>query len=351
MNWLRREGAGHYLNEAGLTGAGVLVGAVPGRLARALSAAWRGRELLLVEPGPDAEVARDPRARPADRDSVPDGGLDFAYLGETAEVAAAMRAWAAKVRPGGLLAGTGYAGAVKDAVDAFGLGLGVAPAFTAADPDTPDWFFRVPAGAPPPPERIALVTGYDAGYAAVGELSRPNKEAYCRRHGYAFVCRTDGFDPDRPASWSKVRFVREALGSAEWVYWGDADSLVMDSSVPLSRFCWDSADLVLSGDPYNGINLGCFLARATDWTRGFLARVDATAEFALHPWWENAAVLSLYASEPGVRRRVAVLPNALFNAYPYPGGGYEPGRFVAHFPGLAEAERLSAMRRFLDLAR
>jgi hypothetical protein len=299
----------------------------------------------------------DPRVRVIDHAgentvaAIPSASLDFAYLGSGIDPGAELAPWATKVRPGGLLAGAGYTGAVKQVVDEFARGLGRAVGFATGDPDPPDWFLRTPINPAPPPDRVAVVTAFDAGYASVGAISRPNKEAYCRRHGYRFVCRTDGFDTSRPASWSKLRFVREALREADWVFWSDADSLVMDSAVPLPRFVWDCADLVLSADPYHGLNFGGWLARASDWTDAFLQTVDGMNEFLDHPWWETAAVFARYAADPAVRAHIALLPNTLFNGYPFPGGGYTSGDFVAHFPSLRGRQREDAMTRYAALAR
>jgi hypothetical protein len=350
MNWLRREGTGHYLNDAGLTGVGALVGPVDDHFLKAILASWRGSELLVVDPDRAVPVQSRLRIRTinsnAIKDAVPDGSLDFASLSAEAVSAGSFPAWSRKVKPGGLLAGRGYAGAVKQVVDAHAQAWGWAVGFTSLDPDVPDWFLRVPHGPPPTPEQITVLTAYDAGFASVGDISRPNKDAYCHRHGYHFVCRTDGFDPGRPASWSKLRFVREAFEHSEWVFWNDADTLVMDSAVPLSRFCWDSHDLVLSGDPYHAMNLGCWLARRTDWTLDFFDRIEAMSECLDHVWWETGAVLARYAGEPAVRSRIGLLPNKLFNAYPYPGGGYEAGDFLVHFPGIGRSRRESLMAEF-----
>jgi hypothetical protein len=149
------------------------------------------------------------------------------------------------------------------------------------------------------------------------ESAEANKEAYCAKHGYRFVCRTDGFDRSRAPSWSKVPFIREELPRSEWVFWTDADALVMDSSVPLTRFIQDSVDVVLSGDPYNGvINAGHLLVKNTMWSDAFLERVYRRMEYLNHPWWGNTALIALDREDPDVRRHVAVVPNKLFNAYP-----------------------------------
>jgi hypothetical protein len=308
----------------------------------------------------------DPRARllrglsPAAADRFADESLDFVYVDANhayLAVRADLRAWYPKLRPGGLLAGRCYLDGirsgslfgVKTAVDEFTAGLGLAVGFTTHDGPFQSWYLRKPLGSAPRPDRITLLTGYEPGFAVLGEISRPNKEAYCRRHGYRFVCRTDGFDPDRPASWSKVGFVRQELAASDWVFWTDADSLVMNAAVPLTRFVVDAVDIVLSDDPYHGINAGCFLVRNTAWARRFLDRVYARTDFLHHPWWENAAIIALYEEDPDVRRHTAVVPNKWFNAFPYEGGGYEAGDFVAHFPGVGHRETI--MRNYVAMAR
>jgi hypothetical protein len=342
MNWLRREGTGRYLNEAGLTGVGLIVGVAAPRFLSALLATWRGRELAFTDP-PAATHSRI-RLRPFE--PAHEASFDFAYLDGDRLTRESLAEWGRKVKPGGLVAGSGYAGSVKSLVDDRFGESGIAANFTALDPDTPDWFVRVPYGAPPAADRITVLTAYDSGFASVGDISRSNKEAYCRRHGYRFLCRTDGFDSHRPVSWSKLRFVRDELERSEWVFWTDADSLVMNSAVPLSRFCSDSHDLVFSGDPYHAMNLGCWFARRSDWTRSFFDRIEAMTECRDHVWWETGAALSLYARDPAVRGRVALVPNTLFNAYPYPGGGYEAGDFLVHFPGMTRDRREAAMREY-----
>lgn len=165
------------------------------------------------------------------------------------------------------------------------------------------------------------------------------------------MCRTEGFDAARPPSWSKVTFIREELARAEWVFWTDADALVMNASVTVERFVQDSVDVVFSGDPYHGINCGHLLVRSTDWSASFLERVHARTEFLHHPFWENAAVIALYKEDAEVRCRTAVVPNKLFNGYPYPGAGNASGDFMVHFPRVAAEVREAAMKNYAAMAK
>jgi len=125
----------------------------------------------------------------------------------------------------------------------------------------------------------------------------------------------------------------------------------MNAAVPVTRFVQDCVDVVLSGDPTNGINFGHALVRSTEWSARFLDRVYARTEFQHHPWWENAAVLRLYAEDEDVRRHTAVVPNTLFNGFPYPNAGYASGDFVVHFAGMTGPDREAAVRSYAAMAR
>jgi hypothetical protein len=239
----------------------------------------------------------------------------------------------------------------QTAVDDFACGLGLAPAFTVADPPFRSWYLRKPMGAPPSAEQVTVLTAYDAKYAAVGEISRANKDADCRRHGYRFVCRTEGFDESRPPPWSKIHFIQDELRMSEWVFWSDADALVMNAAIPVTRFIQDSVDIVCSGDPNHGINTGHILVRNTDWSAAFWERVYARTEFLNHPFWENAAVIQMYAEDADVRRHVAVVPNKLFNSFPYERGGYTSGDFIVHFAGMRRPDLDAAMQSYAAMAR
>jgi hypothetical protein len=322
----------------------------------------RQKAVALARADPRAELLQAFTPQAAER--FADETLDFVYLDANHSYLAVcgdLRAWFPKVKPGGLLAGhdylDGYVGfgpdyqggtlfGVKTAVDEFGRDIGQAAAFTVADPPFRSWYFR--KRDPTPAELITVLTGYEESFARLGGISRANKEAYCQRHGYAFRCRTEGFDPSRPPAWSKVRFLLEELPQSAWVFWSDADSVVMNSAVPLSWFLDASHDLILPWDRINGLNTGNFFVRNTPWAREFLERVYAQVRLIHHGWWENAAVMALYAAEPESRRHIGVVPNKLFNAY-LTDGSYAPGDFLVHFPGLKDREMF--LKNYAAMAR
>lgn len=394
MHLLHRAELGTFLNQAGLTGAGAEVGVAAGLFSRQILRGWAGRRLTLIDcwqaqdPGEYCDISNtDAAVQDANRRQVEalaqadsraellpaftpqaaahfaDESLDFVYLDANHSylaVRADLRAWYPKVKVGGLLCGhdymDGYLGfgpdlqggtlfGVQTAVDEFAREIGQAVAFTTTDPPF-SWYLR--KRAPGWPERLTVLTAFEESFAAQGALSRPTKEAYCLRHGYTFRCRTDGFDPARPPSWSKIRFLLEELPHCDWVFWTDADSLVMNSAVPLACFVDDNYDLVVSRDRYNGLNAGNFFVKNSPWARRFLERVYGQEQFIHHPLWETAALLALYAADPEVQQRISVVPNRLFNGY-ITDGSYAPGDFLVHFAGLKDREVF--LKNYAALAR
>jgi hypothetical protein len=99
------------------------------------------------------------------------------------------------------------------------------------------------------------------------------------------------------------------------------------------------------------INCGHWFVRNTEWSRLFLERVYARVEFLYHPFWETAAFIRMYAEDAEVRSHIAVVPNKLFNCYPYPGAGYAAGDFMVHFAGLKADDREAAMKNYAAMAR
>ena len=257
---------------------------------------------------------------------------------EYAPVRGLLRASYPKVRAGGFFGGAGYLdgvwdGAVygvKSAVDEFAAEHDLQVRVTFDSP--PAWFVIKPiAPRVLTSVRIATLTAYDANQRDLAAWSSPNKRRYCRHHGYEFIERTDGFDPSRPPSWSKVLFVKEQLPHFDWLFWTDADSLVMNNSMRLERFIEEGCDMVLTHDDFGVgryvVSMGQFLIRNCDWSMRFLDEVWEQKQFLRDRMWEQAAVQHLLTHrDPS--DHVCVVTQRRFNSYLH---NYRKGDFLLHF--------------------
>ncbi|VXB32349.1 Large exoprotein involved in heme utilization or adhesion [Burkholderia sp. 8Y] len=94
---------------------------------------------------------------------------------------------------------------------------------------------------------VMLYTPNIAGYARFGEASL---RAFCERHGYTlYQHRAVPADFQREAcgNWSKPFLLSKYLPHHEWVFWVDADILVMNPSINLEKFT-KGRDRVLTAD-------------------------------------------------------------------------------------------------------
>lgn len=197
------------------------------------------------------------------------------------------------------------------------------------------------------PASILVLTGYTPEISSYGDLAAENKARYAAKHGYAFRVVTDGFAPERPPAWSKILFIRRALASYSWVFWSDADALVMNDSVRIESFIEPGIDVGLTraSTPYPHVNTGNMLFGASAFSSLFLAAIWRLSVFMHDSTWEQRAVNYLIGHYRF--RRLKICPNRAFNSLgevPNDPDPYQAGDFIIHFPGLPNKAEL--MRRY-----
>jgi hypothetical protein len=168
----------------------------------------------------------------------------------------------------------------------------------------------------------------------MAELTNPSKEAYCKRWGYQFECFEGTLDDTRPPAWSKIRHVLNLLDRYDWVFWLDADALIMNQERPVEDLLDDGYNMILVKHPGLDrfgnlhLNTGSFFIKSDDWSRSLLKEVYAQAQFTDHPFWEQEAFMSLYRERPDLRERIKVEIQARkFNSI---ANSYAKGDFVFH---------------------
>ncbi len=141
----------------------------------------------------------------------------------------------------------------------------------------------------------SLATG---GHRELLAESAPTMQAYARRHGWDVVQSCEELS-ERPPAWSKVRLIRELMATYEYVFWVDADALIVDLDADVLDEIGPEADIWFAlhsqeRDPNATVlNAGIILARSTEWVGELLDAVWAATQFIDHNWWENAALLDL----------------------------------------------------------
>jgi hypothetical protein len=133
----------------------------------------------------------------------------------------------------------------------------------------------------------------------------PTTVAYAARYGWDVVLSSESLT-ERPASWAKVVLVRELMQRYEYVFWVDADAIIVDLSRDLLAEIDDSADVWFARHPQERdpdatvLNAGVFVVRSSPFAESLFATVWEAERFVDHNWWENAALLDLlgFSLEP-----------------------------------------------------
>lgn len=385
-----RDELGEMLNARGLVGEGVEVGVWRGDFALSILDRWKGRCLHLVDPwapqtpteyrdilnvstaAQDAnfrftmeqlrehtgrfKVHRQLSRQAADQ--FADSSLDFAYIDANhayRTVQEDLRLWRPKIVAGGILAGHDYLEGtwhgtefgVRRAVQEFAAAID-AVVHVTLDP-IPSWWMAIPSSKHrTSPGKIAVLTCYDQDMAEVGRISSANKRSYCERHRYDFIEETEALETGRPPTWWKIKLLQKHLPSYDWIFWTDADSLVMNPSVRLERFLTEDSDMVIChedvGQGVYNINAGQFLIRRSDWSFEFLEAVWDQERFVHDRLGEQRAIIHLLFSY-NLSQNIRILSQREFNSYIL---NYAGGDFLLHLADMSNEQRVSLMRRHFN---
>ena len=173
-----------------------------------------------------------------------------------------------------------------------------------------------------------------------------SKRAYAAKQGYTYIEGGERFwDRKKPIAWSKIPFLLDVcskLPEGALIWQSDADVLITNQTIRLEDVMIpllpDDKDMLLTLDACGHINSGNILFRNTAWARDFWTRVSQQTQFTYHIWWENAAMINLYDTNPDDKSKIHITNNhKAFNAYLRGLSGeplWEQGDFLVHFAGV-----------------
>ena len=144
-------------------------------------------------------------------------------------------------------------------------------------------------------------------------LSVLNKQDYARLHNYPLVVASRLADPTLHNMWNKVGWILktfEDYPTADWFFWVDSDTMVIDVNfvLPWNRFkgkdlvIWGNETRLALGDGRRGINSGVMLIRNSAWAKDFFEQVAELGRIA-EPGLENVLMEELTSPEYKVRER------------------------------------------------
>ena len=127
---------------------------------------------------------------------------------------------------------------------------------------------------------VALAMLYTPNIREYGEISERNLRRYCARHGYALHLYRGvpaEAKSDAAGNWFKPLVVRRHLPQHQWLFWIDADVLIIDQKNPLEPLL-PNRDRVLATDISWHFNSGVVGFRNTPENLHVLAEIERTVD-------------------------------------------------------------------------
>lgn len=213
--------------------------------------------------------------------------------------------------------------------------------------------------------RVALISLYTPGIHEYAKYGLATKRYYCDLHGYDFHVYSQSLEASRPPAWSKILAIEAHLTNYDWVFWTDADSLIMNPRLSVERIVsgHQGKDMVLSRGHVYPINTGQWLIRNCDWSSRTLRQVwdgvGAGDPFLTDNPWEQEAFQRIVDGDPDAAKRLGLQGTRSLNARPsnqyidmFPGLPeleYKDGDFVVHFyHSKAHSRRTTGMRTYYE---
>ncbi|TID25708.1 gb [Venturia nashicola] len=189
--------------------------------------------------------------------------------------------------------------------------------------------------------KIAVASGFED---IVYERALDTHFAHAKKHGYPmYMARENAAE----GMFNKIAYIMDVLlnelfkpaeDRVEWLFYFDADSIIMNQEVPLEIF-EPPSDFKhinwMAGKDFNGLNAGVFLLRVNTWSLNLLTRCMTYKTY--HPdeeyvFEEQTILARLTENDEEFKGQSIYVPKAWFNAYFYSLHEVKPGLLLSHFP-------------------
>jgi hypothetical protein len=192
--------------------------------------------------------------------------------------------------------------------------------------------------------RCAIVSLHTPDIKDYADITAASKENYCKKWGVDFINYTEKFD-DRPPAFSKVVALIKNIGNYDILLWIDADAMITDMDFDLFAELIKRKEKILLTKDNGGINTGVFAVKK--WAKNYLKKWDSMSPaFESHPWWDQAAFISLYNSDKKLKNKVGFLNKTVYNSYINEGVGV-----ILHSPGTSKRERINLFSNYEEHSR
>jgi hypothetical protein len=195
--------------------------------------------------------------------------------------------------------------------------------------------------------KIALATLYMPNYQQLADIVNKNKEAYCAKHNYDYLKKTENFSN---LGFDKIRILKENIENYEWIWWQDLDSIITNFDKKVEAVIDNDYDFIISIDRRD-INAGSFLIRNSENGVKILDFIlSKELEYKNVPWQEQQVIID----NRNKLEKIKIIDQKEINSYlnwhygdaKDAAGTWSGGDLLLHLPGMNLAERLEYINKY-----
>lgn len=223
------------------------------------------------------------------------------------------------------------------------------------------------------PKKIAIATVIISGkkqdywdeykgnaYKDMVAFGTQSKEIYARKHGYDFIIATQKLDDcygvkpsrDLECAWTKLALISRILDEYEWVFWSDADSVILNFDIKLEDFIDEEYDIIGCAERPTEVTKKPFIPSCRFNTgQMFYKNCEFTKQLIFDAWcnhdqdmpgYEQARINSLL-QDPEKASHALIYSEEAFNLTPQ---RIKEGAFLVHMYGYYRDELRKCFREY-----
>lgn len=206
--------------------------------------------------------------------------------------------------------------------------------------------------------KIKVITAFE-GECLYKDITVPNMQEYCDRHGYELVTKFDNWDySERYYYWRKVEMIKEHIGTCDYLLFLDADCLITDQTKKVEDVFDLNYNINVSTDDWD-IQCGGMFFKNSDWTINFLNNWWAFGNIR-HPYWktvedldyklcalanDNACFLFFHRTSEDLRGNTNLMKEEKF-MIKHCHFDKSPENFIVHIPSASPEDKLILLQTF-----
>lgn len=190
---------------------------------------------------------------------------------------------------------------------------------------------------------------HGCSFRDIAKITTQSFKDYCDINSYDFIIKDSNFTPGRTIGWTKFEIFLENLNKYDWIFYLEADSMIMNETIRLENLVDNNYNIIISQTSDGGLSCGPMFIKSSDWSKEFCKKMLSKTEYYSNPMVEQSAINDEIRNNEETKKHCRINNLRMFNSFYHqfhPENQYKPGDFIIHGAGQSNSYR-AALFTFL----